>query len=78
MNFMRDWMVKKRKNLKLSQSFVASAVGISRGHYSDIENSRRDPSGKVAKKLADFFKVDMALFFKDIGRKTRNEKTKSA
>lgn len=75
---MRDWMVKKRKKLKLSQSAVASAVGISRGHYSDIENGRRDPSGKVAKKLADFFKVDMAIFFKDVGRKLRNDESKTA
>lgn len=75
---MRDWLVKKRKKLKLSQNAVAAAIGISRSHYSDIENGRRDPGGRTAKKLADFFKVDMALFFKDVGRKSRNETTKTA
>lgn len=69
---MREWLVQMRKKLNKSQSEVATAVGISRSYYSDIENGRRDPGGKTAKKLAEYYKVDMALFFKEIGRKTSN------
>lgn len=44
-----------RERRHLSQSEVAEAVGIVRGHYGRIENRVVGASPAVAKKLADFF-----------------------
>jgi putative transcriptional regulator len=65
---MRQWLVKKRKEQQLSQQKVADLVGISRSYYSEIEVGVKTPSGKTAKKIADIFDVDMAIFFDDHGR----------
>nr|WP_187351607.1 helix-turn-helix transcriptional regulator [Brevibacillus laterosporus] len=60
---MRKWLIEERKKRLLKQSDVAKLIGISRSYYSEIELETKTPSGKVAKKIADFFKVDMTVFF---------------
>lgn len=65
---MRKWLIEERKKRLLKQSDIAKLIGISRSYYSEIEVGTKTPSGKVAKKIADFFKVDMTIFFEDDGR----------
>jgi len=48
---------KGRPGRSLSQRQVAAHVGISHGHYGDLEAGRRHPSLAVGQRLADFFAV---------------------
>lgn len=48
-----------RENLQLTQAKAADAMGISRSYYNEIENGERVPSYKMARRIADFFKVRM-------------------
>ena len=48
---------KGRPGRSLSQRQVAAHVGISHGHYGDLEAGRRHPSLAVGQRLADFFEV---------------------
>jgi len=48
---------KGRPGRSLSQRQLASHVGISHGHYGDLEAGRRHPSFAVGQRLADFFEV---------------------
>ena len=48
---------KGRSGRSLSQRQLASHVGISHGHYGDLEAGRRHPSFAVGQRLADFFEV---------------------
>lgn len=65
---MRQWLVEKRKERQLSQQETADLIGISRSYYSEIEVGVKTPGGKTAKRIADLFDVDMAIFFEDKGR----------
>lgn len=38
---MREYLIKRRKTLNLSQQDVANAIGISRQYYNAIENGTR-------------------------------------
>lgn len=51
---MRDWMIDARKNANLTQSQIASQLGISEGYYSYIE------SGERQKKMDITFAVKLA------------------
>lgn len=53
----------KRINLKLSHGEVAKAIGISRSFYTQIENGTRDPSLKVAQKIASFYEISLDEIF---------------
>lgn len=59
----REWLISSRKKLNLSQAQVAKMLGISRSFYNQIENGERNPSGKVALRIANFYDLDMAHFF---------------
>ena len=48
---------KGRPGRSLSQRQVAAHIGISHGHYGDLEAGRRHPSLAVGQRLADFFEV---------------------
>jgi DNA-binding XRE family transcriptional regulator len=50
---------KGRPGRSLSQRQVASHIGISHGHYGDLEAGRRHPSLAVGQRLADFFEVTL-------------------
>jgi DNA-binding XRE family transcriptional regulator len=50
---------KGRPGRTLSQRQLASHIGISHGHYGDLEAGRRHPSLAVGQRLADFFDVTL-------------------
>ena len=52
-----------RKEKHLTQEEVAKAVGISRVAYTNIENGKRHPSPKVAKRLASVLGIPWTVFF---------------
>ena len=58
---MRFNLIKFRKIKKLSQEAMASLLGISRPHYSDIENGKVTPSIDFAYKIQEVFDVDDVL-----------------
>ena len=62
----RDWLIKIRKNKRLTQQQVASTSYIDRGFYAQIENGVRDPSITVAKKIALALSFNPAAFFSDL------------
>lgn len=55
---MRFNLIKFRKKKKLSQETMASLLGISRPHYSDIENGKTSPSIDFAYKVKEVFNID--------------------
>ncbi|KAA0956672.1 helix-turn-helix transcriptional regulator [Planococcus sp. ANT_H30] len=57
----RKWLIEKRGHL--TQLEAADLVGISRGAYANIEIGNRNPSVKLAKKIADVFDFHWTLFF---------------
>lgn len=54
---MRDWMIAKRKEQRLTMKQVASAIGITEGYYSLIEKGERMAKLDIdfAKKIGDVF-----------------------
>jgi len=60
---MRDWLVKARRNKAMTQLAVARHSGISRAYYTQIENGRRDPSIRVAVRLARLLELEWTEFF---------------
>lgn len=62
---MREWLVKARKELNLTQAEVAKFAGISRSAYSNIETGNRDPSVYVAKKIGKCLGFDWTLFYEN-------------
>lgn len=58
---MRFNLIKFRKIKKLSQEAMASLLGVSRPHYSDIENGKTTPSIDFAYKIQEVFDVDDVL-----------------
>lgn len=75
---MRHWLVQFRKAKGLTQKQVAELCGISRSYYADIEQGTANASGRAAKLIADALGFEMSLFFAEIGRVTRQKKSKSA
>ncbi|WP_041668456.1 helix-turn-helix transcriptional regulator [Acetobacterium woodii] len=61
---MRDWLINKRKEKKLSQEGVAFYAKVSRQYISMIETGKRDPSVKVAKLIGDRLSFDWKMFFR--------------
>jgi transcriptional regulator with XRE-family HTH domain len=55
---MRFNLIKFRRSLKLSQTEVANRLGVSRPHYSDIENGKVSPSIDFAYKIQEAFDID--------------------
>nr|PZN17647.1 MAG: XRE family transcriptional regulator [Chloroflexota bacterium] len=70
---MRRWLIELRKERGLSQHQLASRIGISRSYYSEIEVGTKTPSGRTAKKIADYFGFDMSVFFEENRRKTSRD-----
>ena len=55
---MRFNLMNFRKKKRLSQEKISSLLGVSRPHYSDIENGKATPSIDFAYKLQEVFGVD--------------------
>ncbi|MGK9183766.1 helix-turn-helix domain-containing protein [Priestia filamentosa] len=62
---MREWLTRRRHELKLTQRDIAIEVGISRSAYSNIELGARRPSVQVAKNIGNLIDIDWTLFFED-------------
>ncbi|PTJ92077.1 helix-turn-helix domain-containing protein [Staphylococcus simulans] len=54
-----------RKRMNITQSELATKMGISQSYLSDIENGRKNPSIKTVKKLADSLGLSVTDLFND-------------
>lgn len=70
---MRHWLVQFRNAKGFTQKEVAKICGISRSYYGGIEQGSADASGRVAKLIADALGFDMALFFANVRRESRQK-----
>lgn len=59
----RDWLIKIRKERNFSQAEIAKFVGVTPQMYNYIENNKRSPSTKLAKKIAKIFNFDWTKFY---------------
>lgn len=62
---MRIWLKEMRDNRALTQEEVARLSGISRSHYTHIEQGNKTPSVEVAKSIAKTLKFNWVLFFEN-------------
>lgn len=62
----REKLIEIRKKQHLTHKAVASAVGISRSYYGHIENGLRNPSYKVASRIAEFLQCPIEDLFPDM------------
>jgi len=60
---MRQWLKEMRDNRGLTQEEVAKLAGISRTHYTHLEQGNKNPSVTVAKKVAKALRFSWVLFF---------------
>lgn len=67
-------LLKKRRSKNLTQLQVAEHSGVSREHYTHIENGVRRPSPEVAQKIAKLLDFDWTIFY----TQSSNEKEKKA
>ena len=58
-------LVEIRKDKHLTQEDVAQAAGITRVAYTNIENGKRHPSPKVAKRIASVLEIPWTVFFEE-------------
>jgi transcriptional regulator with XRE-family HTH domain len=61
----REWLKELRKQKELTGRAAAAEIGISHNYLFEIENGVRNPSGKLALKIANYYGFDMARFFID-------------
>lgn len=62
---MRAWLKEIRDSKGLTQEKVAKLSGISRSHYTHIEQGTKTPSVEVAKRIAKQLDFDWTFFFED-------------
>lgn len=62
---MREFLREKRKEKGLSLKAVSQEVGINEFSYCNIELGRRNPSVKVAKKIANVLGLDWTRFYEE-------------
>lgn len=56
----------KRKELRMTQEEVACKVGISRSYFSDIENGKAFPSGRILLKINNVLPIFLNVY--DVNR----------
>lgn len=61
----RAWLREIRMNRSMSLSDLALKVGSKAAYIAEIEHGRRNPSYKLAMRLADELNFDMKLLFVD-------------
>ena len=59
----RIWLVNYRTKKGLSQNQVANQIEVSQQMYNYIENGKRNPSPKLAKKIADVLNFSWTKFY---------------
>jgi len=58
-------LLDKRKEKKWTQEKMAKRLGLSRQYYNALENSTKQPSVELAKKISDILELDdWTVFFK--------------
>lgn len=62
---MRTWLRNERMSRNVTQTALASQVGISRTMITEIENGKANPSVAVAKRIAAVLDFDWTKFFED-------------
>ena len=67
---MRKWLIAIRKKLRRTQQQVADQAGIARNYYCQIETGARNPSVKVAKRIALALGFPWTIFFEEQGNET--------
>ncbi|MGJ9460070.1 helix-turn-helix transcriptional regulator [Oceanobacillus sp. CF4.6] len=60
---MRYWLKEMRVSRRLTHEEVAKLSGISRSHYTHIEQGNKTPSVEVAKAIGKTLKFNWVLFF---------------
>lgn len=71
----RYWLVEARGKQELSQQDVADRANISRSTYAQFEVGRRNPTVSNAQKIALVLGIDWTLFFTQVSRVKRQNKT---
>ena len=61
----RIWLANYRTKKGLSQNQVANQIEVSQQMYNYIENGKRNPSPKLAKKIADVLNFSWTKFYED-------------
>lgn len=59
----REWLIQMRSSKGLSQREIASIVNITTQMYYYIENNERNPSVKLAQKIADVLGFEWTMFY---------------
>lgn len=59
----REWLIQMRSSKGLSQREIASIVNITTQMYYYIENNKRNPSVKLAQKIADVLGFEWTMFY---------------
>ena len=59
-------LIKRRKELNLTQEEVARLAGILRPYYNMIENGKKVPSLPIAKKIAKVLRSGVDALFYDV------------
>ncbi|MBE9390253.1 helix-turn-helix transcriptional regulator [Vagococcus salmoninarum] len=62
---MRQWLGDKRCQKEYTHADVANKTGIQRAYYTMIENGRRQPSVRVAKRIGQALEFEWTLFFEN-------------
>lgn len=70
----RDWLVKLRESIGISQKDVAIRSGIPRSTYAQYEVGRRNPTVSNAQQIAIVLGFDWTLFFAQKSRIKRQNK----
>jgi putative transcriptional regulator len=60
---MRDWLIIKRRQNKLTQLDVSNQVGISRAYYAQIELGQRNPSVRIARSIGSLLDFAWTRFY---------------
>lgn len=75
MDTKRDWLKSLREQIGLSQKDVAERAGIPRSTYAQFEVGRRNPTVANAQKVALVLGFDWTLFFAQVSRVKRQNKS---
>jgi len=67
---MREWLRNRRTDKKMTQEDVAKLANIDRAYYTMIENGSRNPSVRVAKRIALALGFPWTIFFEEQGDET--------
>lgn len=59
----REQLIKARKSLGLTQANMATAVGVHRSYYGLIENGNRNPTLRIASKIATVLNSNIEQLF---------------